>query len=223
MSDIHTFTKALERHDWFHEWSDDGRVYREGRADRAKLFSIAKEKGIDYQAAFNTIFAQHFPKSVLPFPNATNGMPENTKPTNKTSENNEVKNIENITLGQLAAAVALVLSGGTPGNAASPSPAPTIETTVETPKKPGRPKKTDTPADDGLGDGDGAPGVTMDDIRAAAAAKIKTGGDANKAKIKGFIKKLGHEELVQVKPDQFEKLLKAINNLPDKADDADDL
>lgn len=216
MSDIRTFTEALERHDWFHEWSDDGRVYREGRADRAKLFSIAKEKGIDYQAAVNTVFAQHFPKSVLPFPNATNGMPENTKPTNKTSENTTMEPWKNITLGQIVTAVTALVLG-------NPSPAPTIETTVETPKKPGRPKKTDTPADDGLGDGEGAPGVTMDDIRAAAAAKIKSGGDANKAKIKGFIKKLGHEELVQVKPDQFERLLKAINNLPDKAEDTDDL
>lgn len=36
------FYIELEHHDWFYAWSDDGRVYRNGEANRVRLRDIAR-------------------------------------------------------------------------------------------------------------------------------------------------------------------------------------
>lgn len=35
---------ALEAHDWYHEFSDDHRVYREGKADEQRLLWATKDR-----------------------------------------------------------------------------------------------------------------------------------------------------------------------------------
>lgn len=212
---ISEFEQTLKEHDWFFEMADDYRAYSRGQSEREKILSIAREKGVDFQRAFNTVFARHYPKAPSPFPNLPNPAEEKPKQQTNTHRTHMKKNWQDITLGELAAALVAAVLGSSNQDQATPL----AETTVETPSKPtgGRGKKAAAPVEEEPEE----PRVTMDDIKTAAAKKIKAIPD-NRAKIKGFIEKLGAPELAKVKPEDFERLLKAINKLPEDEEEGGD-
>lgn len=50
---LEEFEKALQQHDWTFMLSDDGDVYRAGRASRDKLEALAQEIGQDAIDLYN--------------------------------------------------------------------------------------------------------------------------------------------------------------------------
>lgn len=56
---IQSFYDDLVHHDWYYEYSDDGRVWRQGRADKERLEAEAKAGGVEYEALYQG-FARHY-------------------------------------------------------------------------------------------------------------------------------------------------------------------
>jgi len=56
---IEQFYDELDRHDWYHGFSDDGREYRNGSANFKRLSEIAEHFGGDHAALFNA-FKKHY-------------------------------------------------------------------------------------------------------------------------------------------------------------------
>lgn len=50
---LYDFYKKLQNHDWFYDFSDDGRVWREGREAEARLRGEARDLGPEYVQLFN--------------------------------------------------------------------------------------------------------------------------------------------------------------------------
>lgn len=57
---ITEFKTALANHDWFYYFSDDHRVWTRGEEAGKKLINIARNSGVEFQAAYNDEYARHF-------------------------------------------------------------------------------------------------------------------------------------------------------------------
>lgn len=57
---IDEYKKALNSHDWFYSFSDDGRVFRAGEQESKRLFGLAKNGGEDFQREYNKCYAKYF-------------------------------------------------------------------------------------------------------------------------------------------------------------------
>ncbi len=53
------FYDETEDHDWFYAMSDDGRKYREGRADYSRLCMLAKSLGSEAVELFSQLQAHY--------------------------------------------------------------------------------------------------------------------------------------------------------------------
>lgn len=56
---LEEFRQALEGHDWYYDWSDDGRAYRAGRDNQERLVGIARSGGREFMRAFNAAQKNH--------------------------------------------------------------------------------------------------------------------------------------------------------------------
>jgi hypothetical protein len=227
------FRKLCERHDWHYDYADDHRVYSKGASERQTLIATAMERGPEYQKIFNTLFAQNCKGATYNFPNASSEDGGKTeKQQEKPQHPDTMNNWQNITLGQLVAALVTLILGG---NTAAATP--TIETTVEAPAKPAKPAKpaaaAKAPATAPAGDDDddllaslgtapapapAAADITLDDIRKAAVAAIKSKEDgperdAIKAKIQKVIEAAGAPDITSVPPAKFKAVMKALKTL----------
>lgn len=54
------YKTALEKHDWFHYFSDDNRVCLAGERAGAHLLSVAKNGSDDFKRAYNKANAKRF-------------------------------------------------------------------------------------------------------------------------------------------------------------------
>ena len=59
------YRAALKLHDWYFEYSCDGRVYKIGQAERAALQSAQKEFDADY-SIWNSFAMPEYRRNVLP-------------------------------------------------------------------------------------------------------------------------------------------------------------
>lgn len=59
MMSLLEFYDALDRFDWYYDFSDDGRVWRAGEAGHKRLKAIVAEGGDKYEALYNG-FVDHY-------------------------------------------------------------------------------------------------------------------------------------------------------------------
>lgn len=50
--ELQKYREDLLCHDWYYDWSDDGDVWRRGRAERERLMKVAQEKGGAFMEAW---------------------------------------------------------------------------------------------------------------------------------------------------------------------------
>lgn len=53
------FYDELDKHDWYYDWSDDGRVWDRGHANLSRLLNIAGESKA-HQLLYDAFHAHHF-------------------------------------------------------------------------------------------------------------------------------------------------------------------
>lgn len=228
MITLEDYKQKLSRHDWFYDWSDDGRVWRKGETEKFELVQLARANGDAFKIAYNQARQKHFPNSPKAFPisepefaTLADDGAENPKQTN--TQNNTMTKLTDILCLLAMAFIHGIIAAGqhlqsgadsgafelTETTATGGDGEPTTAT-VATPGKRGRKPGAAVAVAAAAAEEPAADELTAEKLRDMATPLVQA---SRGAEVKALAKKYGAESIGQLDPKHYKAFATGIEAL----------